>query len=97
MIFAILFVMSFQVGPGPVTWLYIAEICNNKATSMGTIMTQVLSLAVSIITPFWTATEFGTSSMWMTYAVLSVFGLMFCVFLMKETRGLSEQQVKALY
>ena len=36
LIMIICFVCVFEFGPGPVVWLYISEICNDKSASVAT-------------------------------------------------------------
>ena len=36
LIMVILFVCTFEFGPGPIVWIYISEICNDKAASVAT-------------------------------------------------------------
>lgn len=45
------FCIAFQASSGPVTWLYMAEIMQEKALSVGTVMNWLLTLVMSFITP----------------------------------------------
>ena len=93
----ILFICAFEFGPGPIVWLYISEICNDKATSVGTVMNWFWTLTVSILSPFLINDWLTEGKTWLLFGSLSVFGLLFIVFFMKETRGKSEDEVKLLY
>ena len=42
------FCFFFEFGPGPIVWLYISEICNDKATSVNTFINWVFTLTVSL-------------------------------------------------
>ena len=64
------FVFFFEFGPGPIVWLYISEICNDKATSVNTFINWVFTLTVSL-----TANTLLTSCpkdwTWMLFAGIS--------------------------
>ena len=45
------FICGFEFGPGPILWLYLSEVCNNKATSVNTVVNWVWTLAISLATP----------------------------------------------
>ena len=49
---AVAFICAFEFGPGPIVWLYISEICNNKATSVGTVVNWFWTLLISVMAPF---------------------------------------------
>jgi SP family facilitated glucose transporter-like MFS transporter 1 len=46
-----LFVASFEFGPGPIVWLYNGEILNNKAISVAVFLNWVFTLLVGYFTP----------------------------------------------
>jgi len=50
-ILVIAFIIGFEFGPGPIVWLYLSEICNDKATSVNTVMNWFWTLVISFITP----------------------------------------------
>lgn len=90
------FVCFFEFGPGPIVWIYISEICNDKATSVGTMNNWVFTLLISLLSPYMLQ-DWLKSYTFILFAAISTFGLLFMVCVMKETKGLSEQQVKSLY
>jgi len=46
----LLFILFFEFSAGPITWLYLSEICHEKAASVATALGNLLSLAVSLFT-----------------------------------------------
>ena len=52
LVMVVVFVCAFEFGPGPIVWLYISEICNDKATSVGIFINWVFTLTVSLLAPF---------------------------------------------
>ena len=41
----------FEFGSGPVTWLYMAEIMQDKGSSLATVMNWLVNLAISYFIP----------------------------------------------
>ena len=83
----ILYICSFEFGSGPIIYLYMSEIMNDKGVAMGIFVNNAFTMLVSIVTPTlllwyggWTFIGFG---------VLSIIGTIFVFVFMKETKGLS--------
>lgn len=96
LVFSTLFICFFEFGPGPIVWFHISEICNDKATSVGTVVNWLWTLVMAIFTSFFLNDWFHETT-WLIFFGFSVLGLLFILFFMKETRGLSEDEVKRLY
>lgn len=92
----IAFIVGFEIGLGPIVWLYLSEICNDKATSVNTVVSWALNLLVSLTTPL-LAEVLDNGSLWFLYGCTCMGGLIYICVFMKETKGLSEGQIKALY
>jgi len=45
------FISIFEFGPGPITWLYMAEIMQDKAQGIATMMNWGINLFISYFTP----------------------------------------------
>ncbi len=41
----------FELGPGPIVWVYMSEIMNDKGVSIGTVINLTLTLVIGIISP----------------------------------------------
>ena len=52
LVMVVVFVCAFEFGPGPIVWLYISEICNDQATSVGIFINWVFTLMISLLAPF---------------------------------------------
>jgi Na+/melibiose symporter-like transporter len=50
LILTITFVTVFQFAPGPVTWLYTAEVCEAKGVSAGTTVNLIFTLVIGLTT-----------------------------------------------
>lgn len=51
LIFVLAYVASFEFGPGPVVWMYMSEIMNDKGVSIGTLLNWTFTLIIGLITP----------------------------------------------
>ena len=50
-VFTMLWIVLFELGPGPIAWLYMAEICQDKAMSIATVGNWLVNLVVSAVIP----------------------------------------------
>ena len=66
----IAFVCAFEFGPGPIVWLYISEVSNDKAASVATFINWVFTLIVSILSSYMIKYWFGATT-WLIIAALS--------------------------
>jgi hypothetical protein len=46
-----MFVTFFEFGPGPIVWVYMSEIMNDKGVSIGTVINLTLTLVIGIVSP----------------------------------------------
>lgn len=51
LIFCLAFVAAFEFGPGPIVWMYMSEIMNDKGVSIGTLLNWTFTLIIGLITP----------------------------------------------
>lgn len=96
----LIYVAAFEFGPGPVVWMYMSEIMNDKGVSIGTFLNWLFTLIVGFITPKLFDAFNGTKYPGMPFIIFGVFcglGTIFVYIFMKETKGLSDAQVKNLY
>lgn len=89
------YVAAFEFGPGPVPWLYMGEIMTNEGLQVAVFINWLFTLIIGVVTTPWQKA--------MPAGIFYVFGLIcllqsiFYYFFMKETKGLSQDQVKMLY
>lgn len=96
LVFTIAFVIVFEFGPGPIVWLYMSEIMNDKAVSVGAFTNWAFVLIVGAVTPTLFNSSIGNYT-FLIFAVFSAIATVFIFFFMKETKGLSEYEVARLY
>lgn len=95
MIFVSLYIIIFELSLGPLCWIYQTEIMTEKGLSIGVAINLILTVAASLLAP----TLFKVYNGWV-FIVCAGFSLLcgfFCVFMMKETKGLSDKQIAQLY
>lgn len=95
LVFTILFVVVFEFGPGPIVWLYNAEICNETANSVSVTINWTMVVIVSLITPVLFDNLNGYT--FLVFAAPSAVSVIYIYFMMKETKGLSDWQIARLY
>jgi MFS family permease len=101
-VLTLIFICFFEFGPGPITWLYMSEIMQDKGVSIGTVMNWVFNLIISACVPsiIDKLNEDGqnrTGYIFLFVGVLSTFGTIFMICFMKETRGKTPQQIEMLF
>lgn len=96
LVMTLLFVAAFEFGPGPIVWMYMSEIMNDKGVSIGTLLNWTFTLIIGLVTPaLFNGMSPGTP--FIMFGVFCGLGTIFVYFFMKETKGLSEKEVKMLY
>ena len=93
------FVFSFQASTGPITWLYMAEIMQEKGLSIGTVLNWLFTLLFTVAMPT-VKNIAGISGVGILFIVVGSFTLGCAVFIalvMKETKGKTLAERKNLY
>ena len=94
-VLTVIFIFGFEFGPGPIVWIYLSEICNDKATSVNTVVNWFWTLVVSISTTLLFNALDGW--IWLLFGCISTLGFIYVLLFMKETKGVSKDAVKRLY
>ena len=85
----VLFVMIFEFGPGPICWIYMSEIMNDKGVAVATSLNWTFCLIYAIVTQ----ASLTNNDVFYYMAAACGFGSLFVIFYVKETRGLTDQQL----
>lgn len=91
------FIAAFEFSSGPITWLYMSEIMQDKAVSIATVLNWLVTLVVSAITPSITTPDSNIPYIFMTVGFLTICGAIFMTIFMKETKGKSQNEIADLY
>lgn len=94
LVMTMLFVCAFEFAPGPIVWLYMGEIMSDKGLSAGALANWTFCLAVGLITPTLINGSFGPAKTFWLFGLFNILAVVFIMFFMKETRGLSDEEVK---
>lgn len=90
--FLFLFIASHAIGQGAVIWVFISEIFPNhlraSGQSFGSSVHWVLAAIIPSMVPI-LFTSFGVGNVFAFFAFMMVFQLLFVLFMMPETKGIS--------
>lgn len=94
--FLFLFIAAHAIGQGAVIWVFISEIFPNhlraSGQSFGSTTHWVLAAIIPSLIPFLFSTV-GPGVVFLFFAVMMVFQLLFVAFMMPETKGISLEEL----
>jgi len=93
------FIAVFEFGPGPITWLYMAEIMQDKAQGIATMLNWGINLLISYFVPnviHWIGDD-NVGYIFLFFAMMSFFGTFFIHFYMFETMGKSQAEIDEMF
>jgi MFS family permease len=87
LICSLVFVASFEFAPGPIPWLYMGEVVNDKGMTIAVFLNWLFTLIIGTVTTPWSnATPAG---IFYTFGLFNLAAVVFYLIWMKETKGLS--------
>ena len=89
----LLYVVEFEFSLGPVPWVYMSEIMQNKAMTIALLINWIFTLFFAVTTQKW-VDEWLKGAFFIVLGVICGLGGLFVLILLKETKGLSEAQVQ---
>ena len=94
--FLFLFIASHAIGQGAIIWVFISEIFPNNlrasGQSFGTSTHWVLAAIIPSLVPILFST-IGAGVVFLVFTIMMVFQLLFVIFLMPETKGISLEEL----
>ena len=86
MVVLVLFVLIFEFGPGPICWIYLAEVMNEKGVAVATSLIWTFTFIYSSLLPL------CLSDSQLIYVLCAPcgFAALLIYFYMKETKDLTE-------
>lgn len=97
-VFLFMFVASHAIGQGAVIWVFISEIFPNhlraSGQAFGSSTHWVLAAIIPSMIPFLFST-IGPGVVFLIFAIMMVFQLLFVIFMMPETKGKSLEELQA--
>ena len=95
-IFLFLFIAAHAIGQGAVIWVFISEIFPNhlraSGQAFGSTTHWVLAAIIPSLIPYLFSTV-GAGTVFLFFAVMMVFQLLFVAFMMPETKGISLEEL----
>jgi hypothetical protein len=95
-IMTMLFVCAFEFAPGPIVWLYMGEILNDKGISVAVFLNWLMTLIVGLLSPS-IIDGIGIGPTFIMFGCFNVCASIFISIFMKETKGLSSEKASKLY
>lgn len=100
-VFLMLFIIFFEFSLGPLLWIYMSEIMTEKGLSLGVVVNQVATILIALLTDTlikgFGGGNLGSGRLFVTCGGITAGTALFVFFVVKETKGLSEQEVANLY
>lgn len=93
LVLILLYVVEFEFSLGPVPWVYMSEIMQNKAMTIALLINWIFTLFFAVTTQKW-VDEWLKGAFFIVLGVICGLGGLFVLILLKETKGLSEAQVQ---
>jgi sugar porter (SP) family MFS transporter len=92
-----LFIASHAIGQGAVIWVFISEVFPNPVRaygqSLGSSTHWVLAAIITTVFPI-LATALGPAPIFLFFAIMMIFQLVWVIFIMPETKGKSLEQLE---
>jgi SP family arabinose:H+ symporter-like MFS transporter len=92
------FVASFAISIGPVMWVLFSELFPNKIRGIAISFVGVINSAVSFLVQWifpWELEVLGSATTFAIYGLFAVFGLLFIIRVIPETKGKSLEELEA--
>ena len=94
----LLFLVVYQNTSGPVTWLYTAETTIDSALGICLLTLWGTATVLTLICPPLMSADFlGPNNVFFIFSGISFFAMIFMIFYIKETKGLTDYEKKALF
>jgi hypothetical protein len=95
LVFINIYIVVFELSLGPLTWIYLTEIMTEKGLSIGVAVNLILTVTIALITP--TLVNIFGGFVFIACSGFCLLCALFCIFMVKETKGLSGKQIANLY
>lgn len=89
------FITAFEFGPGPIAWIYMSEVMNDKGVAMGTFLNWLFTLLFAVVSPYLIQTNLQYT--FFGFAGCCVISFIFSIIFVKETKDLNFTELQLLY
>lgn len=83
-----LFIAAFEFGPGPICWIYMSEVMNDKGVAVGTFLNWLFTLITALTTPLLIKTI--QEYTFLGFAIFNFIGSFLVFLFVKETKNLND-------
>lgn len=94
----LLYVGSYQVSFGPISWLMVSEIFPLRTRGRALSITVLLNFAANALVTFSFSpleAAIGTAATFLIFGIIGIISLIFIIFKVPETKGLSLEEIEA--
>ncbi|CDW74001.1 sugar transporter family protein [Stylonychia lemnae] len=91
------FIMTYQITNGPVIWLYTSEVVVDTALGACIFTLWGTVLVLSLTTNFLMNSALRPQGVFWLFSGISIFGGIYCIIFIRETKGLTDKEKKTLY
>ena len=91
------FFLAISFGLGTTLFLYVGEICSDEAMSIVSSLFWILNIAAAVLSPYMVNEWLPDGRTWLFFAICSVIGLIFYIFVMVETKGKTVEELRTSY
>ena len=96
-IFLLLFILAYQLSQGSIAWLYVAEVTVDQASGLVTSGQFINLLWLSLTMEYMIDGSLQAQGTFWLFGLFSTFGTVFVAIFVRESRGLSDKDLKQLY
>ena len=82
--------LSFNISYGSINYLYISETSNDVGMAVGTGSLWLWTMITSFVSPYMFDSSLDIMGTLWVYAGLTLVGLFYVIFVIKETKGLTD-------
>jgi hypothetical protein len=94
----LLYLFAYQLGAGPLPFVYITDTCYDAGMSFATISHWFWMLIITMIAPFMLMSKsIGIAGTFLSLCATTLVGFLFCFFILKETKGLTDDECKTIF
>ena len=98
LVMILLFLCVYQITSGSVAWIYVTETTIDAALGICLFTLFGTIFLLTLITPILMEPELlGLSNVFFLFSGLALVATLYCIFIFKETKGLSDKQKKELF
>ena len=93
----LLYLGAFMLSTGPIAWVYIPEVCVDAGSGLAVASQFMNATLLSFTFEYMINSELQVYGTFWYFSGMCFLGLLFVVFIVKETRGLTDLEKKTLY